>query len=51
MFYDNEQSISCISGRLTFASETTRFLWWDIVKQTYPKRKTTVKLRRKGGTQ
>jgi hypothetical protein len=47
MFYDNEQSIFCIPGCLTFASEITRFLWWDIEKQTYPKRKTTIKLRRK----
>ncbi len=43
----NESGNIVIPGELIYASVTSTFLFWEIRRQTYPKRKTTIRLKRK----
>jgi hypothetical protein len=43
----NERGNIEIPGQVTYSSETYTFLLWEIERQTYPKRKITIRMRHK----
>lgn len=47
MIQFNERGNIVIPGELIYASVTSTFLFWKIERQTYPKRKITIRLKRK----
>jgi hypothetical protein len=36
-----------IPGQVTYSSEIFTFLFWEIERQTYPRRKITIRMRQK----
>jgi hypothetical protein len=47
MFKFNEIENIVLPGEITYSSVTSTFLFWEIERQTYPKRKITIRLKRK----
>ncbi len=41
----NEQGNIEILGQVTYSSEIFTFLFWEIERQTYPRRKITIRLK------
>ena len=47
MFEFNESENIVLPGKITYSSVISTFLFWEIERQTYPKRKITIRLKRK----
>lgn len=47
MFKFNESENIVLPGKITYSSVISTFLFWEIERQTYPKRKITIRLKRK----
>jgi len=47
MFKFNESENIVLPGEITYSSVTSSFLFWEIERQIYPKRKITIRLKRK----
>jgi hypothetical protein len=45
MFTINERGNIEIPGQVTYSSEIYTFLFWEIERQTYPRRKITIRRR------
>ncbi len=46
MFKFNESENIVLPGEITYSSVTSTFLFWEIERQIYPKRKIKIRLKR-----
>jgi hypothetical protein len=47
MFKFNESENIMLPGEITYSSVTSTFLFWEIEREIYPKRKIIIRLKRK----